>query len=341
MTFDSKGFAQGRGYVERIEQASEWCIRLASGSLRASVQREFEAWLAEDAGNARAFEQVARTWQSFSLQRQPSELVEMRRDALDRLHGAREAQRAKRRMFAGLAAAIAFVALVAAIWIGLAPQHYETALGERRVVALDDGSEISLDSQSRVEVRYSGKQRELWLVRGRAKFSVAHDPARPFTVSAANRTVIATGTQFSVELFSSQVNVILYEGSVDVVRDNAARTAGGSQAARVKLQPGRELIASLVNETVELRDIDPAGTLAWETGRISFDDEPLATAVQRMNRYSNAILEVGDAAAGRVRISGTFVAGDTDTFVEGVTGVFPVRVAARGDCVVFLSGTSP
>jgi transmembrane sensor len=304
------------------------------------VQREFEAWLAEDASNARAFEQVARTWQSFSLQQQPSELVDMRRDALDRLHGAREAQRAKRRLFAGLAAAIAFVALVAAIWIGLAPQHYETALGERRTVALEDGSEISLDSQSRVEVRYSGRQRELWLVRGRAKFSVAHDPARPFTVSAANRTVIATGTQFSVELFRSQVNVILYEGSVDVVRDSAVQAAA-SQTARVKLQPGRQLIASLIDETLELRDIDPASTLAWESGQISFDDEPLATAVQRMNRYSKAILEVGDAAAGRIRISGTFVAGDTDTFVEGVTGVFPVRVAARGDRLVFLSGASP
>jgi transmembrane sensor len=342
MTVDPQGFEHGRTHIERIEEASAWCIRLASGMLRDSVRREFETWLAADAGNARAFDQVARTWQSFSAQPLAPELLDMRRAALDRFHSACAAQQARptsRRWFAALAAAIALV-VAATIWFGVLPRSYQTALGERRIVALDDGSSMTLDSQTRVEVHYSGDRRDLRLTRGRAKFSVARDPARPFTVTAANRAVVATGTQFSVELLTAQVNVILYEGSVEVVPEAAARTIQDSPM-RMKLRPGHELIASIADGTHELRDIDPAGTLAWETGQIAFDDEPLATAIERMNRYSTSILEVADAAAGRIRISGTFVAGDTETFVEGVTSIFPVRVVAVGDRLVFSSVTSP
>lgn len=56
---------------------------------------------------------------------------------------------------------------------------YQTGVG-RRVVALADGSMLSLDASTRVDVRYLGDRRELWLRSGRAKFVVAKDPLRLF-----------------------------------------------------------------------------------------------------------------------------------------------------------------
>jgi transmembrane sensor len=341
MTLDSGGHGHQREEVDRIETAIEWCIRLAERSVPESVRREFEAWLAVHPENARAFDRVASTWQSFGVQQLDPELLAMRRDALDRFHNAHASKwtrHAQRRTVSGIAAAVALVAILVSFWVGFMPQGYETTLGERRTVVLEDGSSISLDSQTRVEVRYSGSKRELRLARGRAKFSVAHDPLRPFTVEAANRKVVATGTEFSVELFTSQVQVILYEGSVEVLRETAA---GRQESRRTQLKPGRALIASIDGEAIELRNVDATASLAWEAGQISFDDETLETAVERMNRYSTAILQVGDAAAGRIRISGTFAAGDIDAFVEGVTGVFPVRATGTDGRVVFVSGTSP
>jgi|HigsolmetaAR201D_1030396.scaffolds.fasta_scaffold00906_7 transmembrane sensor len=342
MTLELGGYEHEREEVERIETASEWCIRLAEQSISASVRREFEAWLAEHPANARAFERVASAWQSFGIQPLDPELLTMRRDALDRFHAAQattKARNAQRQMIFGLVAAVTLVAILVSLWVGFAPDTYETALGERRVVVLQDGSSVSLDSQTRVEVRYSGGKRELRLVRGRARFSVAHDARRPFTVDVANRKVVATGTEFSVELLSSQVQVILYEGSVEVLREAAAR--GQESRQRTQLTPGRALIASIHGDSIELRGVDRAASLAWEAGQISFDDETLATAVERMNRYSVVTLQVGDAAAGRIRISGTFTAGDTEAFVEGVTGIFPVRATTSDGRVVFVSGTSP
>jgi transmembrane sensor len=69
-----------------------------------------------------------------------------------------------------------------------------------------------------------------------------------------------------------------------------------------------------------------------------FEDEPLATALERMNRYSDLDLQVGDAKAGAVRISGVFQAGDIGAFVEGVSSVYPVRTIRRGQTLTFVGG---
>lgn len=316
---------------DRREQAAAWCMRLAEGTLSDGCRRQFDQWLAADPENAKAFDQVTRTWESFGQAQLSPELIAMRRDSLDRFHRAHAARwnrTAKRRLWGSVAAAAAIVGICAGLWMKLQPEHYETAPGERRVVALHDGSMLSLDSRTRVEIVYSGQRRELQLKHGRAKFAVARDPLRPFSVTAADRVVVATGTEFSVELLPAQVHVVLYEGSVEVLaqpKASASREATGAPASmRV---PGRELIAPVGGGPAEIRVVDAAGSMAWESGQLVFSDETLAAAVERVNRYTDAPLAIGDELAGRVRISGTFVAGDIGSFIEGITGVFPVSLA--------------
>ena len=70
---------------------------------------------------------------------------------------------------------------------------------------------------------------------------------------------------------------------------------------------------------------------------MSFTDEPLAQAVERMNRYSQTKFAIGDAAAGRVEISGVFNSDNVDGFVTDVTDVFPVRTVRRRGEVVFVT----
>jgi transmembrane sensor len=68
-------------------------------------------------------------------------------------------------------------------------------------------------------------------------------------------------------------------------------------------------------------------SLSWEAGQLSFEDEPLASAVARMNRYSRTQLVVGDDATAQLRVNGVFTAGDVETFVDGVTLLNPVEAA--------------
>src|SRR3546814_19320188 len=80
---------------------------------------------------------------------------------------------------------------------------YRTVSGERRLITLEDGSKISLDARSEVRVRYSKDARRLELLGGQARFDVAHDSRRPFSVRARDPLVIATGTAFTNDMVGS------------------------------------------------------------------------------------------------------------------------------------------
>lgn len=332
------------------EAAGEWCRRIAECPLSADEAIEFKAWIEANEENRIAFGRATFIWRALDGSAAPRELVSIRMDALAAL-AQQDGEAAPawwkhplvRR--SGLGALAASVAAVIAFAYSPAPvslaADYDTARGERRVVMLEDGSRLSMDAASTVTVDYSKDRRELVLKSGRAKFDVARDPLKPFTVAADDKLVVATGTSFSVEILNGEVNVVLFEGHVAVLdrktrKPAAMPTPSGSTAADALLKPGRELTLPAFGAP-KLEDIDPALATSWEAGQLSFADEPLGQAVERMNRYSRIKFTVGDAAAAKMPISGVFNADNMDAFVSGVTEVFPVRAVRRGDQIAFMT----
>lgn len=317
--------------VDAAERAGEWCIRLSDGEVTPRIRQELEAWLAADERHARAFENALRVWQALGPAQSSDAMTTLRDETRRRFEAAQREHRrrvAKRSWIGAMAASVMAAVIGVGLWMQSAPESYVTA-GHRDVVTLEDGSVLSMDARTRVDVRYRNDRRELQLKHGRAKFSVAHDASRPFSVMAADRRVVATGTQFSVELLGQQVHVILYEGSVDVISETERAPGVGapSSSATKKLAPGQELIAAIgVRREAHVKAADLESSLSWEVGQIAFNDEPLSVAVERMNRYTSTPMSVTNDAAARVTISGTFFAGDTESFIEGVTSLFPVRV---------------
>ena len=114
----------------------------------------------------------------------------LRRAALAHAHEAGQGRwlRSRRGAIPGrlaTAAGILAVAIAAVlIWHTQRSDVYRTPAGERRVVTLSDGSQIALDSQSEVRVRYTARARALTLAKGQARFDVSHDVERPFSVAA-------------------------------------------------------------------------------------------------------------------------------------------------------------
>lgn len=333
------------------EQAGEWCRLIAERTLTHAESASFEEWLGADPEHRSAFERASFIWRALDGRAAPPELVAMRMDALSALAGQDDTPApgwwrrkfVRRTGLGALAASVVAAVSFAVLQPGSQPQgvDYATALGERRVVMLGDGSRLSMDAASEVTVAYSTDRRELELKSGRAKFDVAKDPLKPFTVAAGDKLIVATGTSFSVEILKGEVNVVLFEGHVAVLDRKTKRPAvvpasGRLDAVDALLTPGRELSLP-ANGVAKLEDVDVARATSWEAGQLSFADEPLGQAVERMNRYSKTRFAVGDAAAGRVAISGIFNSDDVDGFVSGVTDVFPVRTVRRGDEVVFVS----
>lgn len=321
------------------EVAALWAARLADGQMPQAQQAEFQAWLDADPTHETALREIIGAWEAVEHYAASAEMMALRESAL--ASARRSLDRAGGRLplarVWGLVAATLLLALCvgAGAWLWLSPRTYETAVGERRVVVLSDGSKVSLDAATVVKVRYTGETRRLWLERGRAKFEVARNPLRPFSVAAADEVVVATGTAFSVELVQRQVRVVLYEGHVMVLdRDGggARRTvAVGPRriAADQLLSPGRELILPV--QTVRavapavVAPSDPVRSLSWEGGQLVFEDEPLRVVVERMNRYADRPLVVGDDVAARVRVSGVFRAGDTDALMQGLAAAFDLK----------------
>ncbi|MGH8297361.1 MAG: FecR family protein, partial [Steroidobacteraceae bacterium] len=247
-------------------------------------------------------------------------------------------------------AAAALLLLVVAgvgLWRWLTPQVYETGLGERRVVLLSDGSKISLDAATAVRVAYTHDRRQLWLEYGRAKFDVAKNPLRPFSVTAGDKVVVATGTSFSVERIDNQVRVVLYEGHVAVLEADGSAApypldVGPKEIpAGNLLSAGKELILPIAGlrklrfAAASVKPVDVERSLSWESGLLVFDDEPLGIAIARMNRYAKTKLIIGNPALAHLRISGVFRAGDTSALVEGLAAEFHVQ-ARRGPAGITL-----
>ncbi len=344
---------------ESREAAAEWCLRLSDGPLSLEDQQAFEDWIASDADHQALFERTVVAWTAIEHQAAQPEMLRMRGETLDNIHKASSRRWSRPGIMWRQAVAIAacFMIMIAAgTWWRYAPVSYETGTGERRVVALADGSSISLDAATRVDVRFLGDRRELWLRRGRAKFTVAKDALRPFSVEAGSRMVVATGTQFSVERIAREVRVILYEGHVAVMdtsrpKPQVLASRPGSVTAERALAPGHQLIISDEDRALasarplakadmppipRIVSVDPGRSVAWEGGLLEFVDEPLNTAIERMNRYGTTALSA-DAGAGRtILISGQFEGGNTDAFVEGVTSLFPVEAVRRPDGTIEL-----
>jgi transmembrane sensor len=324
-----------------LEQAAHWHLRQAEGELSSEERAAFESWLGASEQHRDVFRRVENAWRTVGEVASQPEMMALRGAAFETARRAglarwtRMSPSVRHRML-GLAASLLIAVLGGALWWHLVPRSYETGLGERRVVLLSDGTHVSLDAATEVSVRYSRERRRLWLERGRAKFDVARDPLRPLSVTAHDRTVVATGTSFSVELLNDELRVVLYEGHVAVLEGDEgrinSRRAVQFAVADSALTPGYELIApSAPGAPVHTNRVDPIRSLSWEAGQLVFDDEPLPIAVARMNRYTRTSLAIGDSVAEGMRVSGVFRAGDTTAFVDGITALLPLRAAEHGE----------
>lgn len=200
---------------------------------------------------------------------------------------------------------------------------YVTGAGQKSVVDLPDGTRVTLDADSALDVVFANGRRDVRLLNGQAFFDVAHDRAHPFAVQAGGRVVTALGTQFDVRLTSEAVRVVLVEGSVSV-----ASALGRPSEPSVRLQPGQVFAASkgAVGE-VSPANLDEA--LAWKQGVVEFRDQPLSEAVDVLNRYTRAKIVVRDPKVAALRITGAFKTGDIKRFGRSVSQVLPVRMIAR------------
>ncbi|MEJ0087964.1 MAG: FecR domain-containing protein [Pseudomonadota bacterium] len=311
--------AEKLGALEPREAAALFVARRAEG-LTASEQQLLDVWLAKNDDNRRQFENADRAWQTFAASAGDEILAAMRAHALA------PRPRSGAGWWPAAAAAAVLLVAIGLVWNFMPSSgtfEYVSLLGEVKEFQLSDGSSVTLDGESALTGRFSGKSRSIELQRGRALFAVAHDPSRPFSVTAAGRRVVAVGTRFDVNLLDDGLTVTLLEGRVDVESLDAT-------TALAKLDAGQQYVER--RGKVEIRTLSGAGesAISWRKGLVNFDDQPLSDAVAVMNRYSPEQITIRDPDVASLRVSGQFRAGDSQRFAETLAEMHGLR-AIRQD----------
>ncbi len=291
-------------------EAAGWAARLDRGPLSAEDDAALQAWLQGDPRALGAFGRM----RALALS---SERARALGPDFDPASFTPVSYMPRRRVLAA-GGAIAATALIGAgtAWQMLSHRgRFVTGKGETKVVALQDGSVVTLNTASEIEVRYSDSLRSVELVQGEALFDVAKNKARPFVVAAGDTNVRVVGTSFSVRhLEASPVQVLVREGVVEVFKPSA-------QAAPVRITANTLAVAPQEAAAIAVRPVPIAQLhrqMAWQDGHIAFEGESLAEAAAEFARYSDTKIIIDDPALAREEIAGLYKATDPVGFAQTI-----------------------
>lgn len=299
-----------------IAEAAGWLARLRSDVRDVTLEDQLDAWLSHSDAHREAFAAVNRAWDlAGGVAQRPAEPP------------AERVARGRWRWPAAAAAAAAIVAMIGGgIRYSQSRPTVATAVGERRVLTLADGSTVTLNTDTRLRVRFSETGRTVILDNGEASFDVAKDATRPFIVKAGATQVTAIGTTFDVRWLQQAVAVTLAQGRVRVVEtgDN------GKPIRAVYLSPGQRF-ADGGGRRAGVEAVDLRTARAWTGGLMVFDATPLTEAVIEMNRYTQRHIRLEGHGAERVAISGAFQTNHPGTFARALADLYGFQVREEAD----------
>ncbi|MBB5986923.1 FecR family protein [Sphingobium lignivorans] len=304
--------------MEQPDDAASWLARARSGKMTESESLDLAGWLADDR-NRREYEALNARLQGLEALRSHPDILAMREEAR-RPAWFRQplAMAAASVLILGLSAGVLF------LWnalpgssrdAGVVTALYETPDGKTSTVMLPDGSQMLLDAATTVRASMQEDSRRIELLKGRANFVVAPDRQRPFAVKAGDRTVVALGTQFEVNLAEHSVEIVLMEGRV-AVRD---ADKGRPHARDLVMKPGYRLVAGDGNWT--LSPVDLRSLSRWKDGLLIFDEARIGDIVVEMNRYLPEKIVISSPAVADRRMSAVLRAGDVNTFLSAIDAI--------------------
>jgi transmembrane sensor len=290
-------------------EAAEWAARVDTGPLCQERELALQQWLASDPrclgafGRMRAIALASERACALGSNFDPSDFA--------------LAPSRRRVLLAGSAvAATMLVGVVGgwAVWHNLG--RFRTIKGEVKVIALKDGSVVTLNTASEIVVNYSEQQRSVELIRGEALFEVAKNCARPFIVAAGDTSVRVVGTSFTVRrLDNMPVQVLVRKGTVEVFKPTLedippVRISANTRAVTVAESP--KVAATPVGD-VELRR-----EMAWQDGHIAFEGQTIEQAAAEFARYSDIKIVITDRKLAHEEIAGLYRANDPVGFAKSI-----------------------
>jgi len=330
-----------------IDEAAEWLVEMREPVVSAERRAAFAEWLRTSPMHVGAYLEIAKLWGDTAHLEMPADVdlqdlgaqnvVPLRADSvLPDEKGQSVSQRDRRwrlparALAASLLVATTLVALLAWWNFGRTPS-FATVAGEQRVITLEDGSVVRLNSRSELKVRLTSKVRRIDLLHGQALFEVAKDKARPFVVYSGGVVVRAVGTQFDVYRKNEGTIVTVVEGRVALLGSAATppiewNTMDQPDSQATLVGAGEQVTVRRSGAVERREKPNVAAATSWLRQELVFDGQELSAVVEEFNRYARVPIVVDDAELAHIRVNGVFHATDTEPLLSFISRYQGVRI---------------
>jgi transmembrane sensor len=347
------------------EEAGLWIVRMDSRKLEEDEIQELKDWIQQSNFHREYLIKLANNWDAMSVLQELGEmfpLPEKERPASRRSgwsHVKNQLRGILHSPFGMAASGMAALLVVSSLFVvnpgeiipgqDRGAQEFVTAVGERHSYTLEDGTVVSLNTNTQLQVTFSDARRAINLIQGEATFDVAKNPERPFVVYAGTGLVWAVGTAFNVRHDAGLVDVIVTEGRVKVFSDTTATDDSISPSLDVRLDTNESILVQAsesnrtetgyaqkeqreallgAGEALRYREViesfktmeqeESKRILAWHEGSLVFKGETLEQAVAEISRYTDKELIISDDSLKDLRVGGHYKLDDIDALLASL-----------------------
>lgn len=307
---------------ELSDQALAWIVRLHSGEAGKADWSAFRAWRGQSADHEAAALEAETLW---------SDASELHRDPATGLiqPGRRRRGPSRRAVLGGIAGLAA--AGAAAVWVKGASRAWQsdhaTGVAETRTVTLADGSRVTLNAMTAIDVDYGPDRRRIVLVEGQAFFEVTSDHARPFTVETGGNRVQALGTAFDVDanLPDGSVAVAVTQHSVRVEARASSESASPARNSLV-VEEGERVVISRDGRFGGVARQEAAVATAWQTGMYVAEERRLDEVIAAFRAYHEGWIVVQGEGVKTLRVNAVLDLRTPDASLHALAEGLPIRV---------------
>jgi transmembrane sensor len=289
------------------EQAVYWLIEMQEGPFSPRQQQAWQHWLNAHSEHQRAWEHIQRVNQR--LRGLSSPLVH---STLNAPKSGSRRQALKLLLILGAGSAVTW---------GLREHNpltplladYRSPIGQRRQWQLSDGSQLQLNTNSSVDVRFDGQQRLIRLLEGEILLTSAKDP-RPLRLLTAQGILRPHAARLNVRQFSERTQVAVFDGSVELT---------STRGSTLLMEKNQQLnFNGLGLDSPRALD---ANSGAWADGMLVAAHMRLADFLDELGRYRRGQLNC-DAQVADLLISGSYPLDDSERILDLLEISLPVTV---------------
>lgn len=301
-----------------VHEAARWFACLMAEDATPSDRLAWQSWLDASATHRQAWDRLQSVRHAFS--RVPGNVA-----------ASVLARPARRQLLRRSLLSLTGMGLLAGSAYGVIrardPDAWHTATGQQRRLQLEDGSQLYLNTATRVTLEFNDERRRVVLRAGEILVQAHPDQAarvtrRPFIVSTAHGDILPEEARFTVRLHDLAARVEVLDQTATILPGRAAASPAASPPA-VQLHANQAV--SFDGNGAGPVGVASADAAAWLHGRLAVVDQPLGEVVAELARYRPGILRCDPAVAG-LKVSGVFSLRDTDEALAAISDSFPVQM---------------